>query len=102
MISNGTGLTKKFLTNSFKNIDLIDKFIQTNKHLNPIIESNERTNDSYLMVSPNGKFFQNSFGEYYYSDSILKIGVRKAFEQIKFSFDNFKSRGAEYYRKLII
>ena len=78
------------------------KFIQTHKNLNPIIESNDLTDGSYLMITPNGKFFQNSYGEYYYSDSILEIGARNAFEQIKFSFDNFEIRGAEYYRKLTI
>jgi len=79
-----------------------EKFIQTHKNLNPIIESNDVTNDSYLMISPNGKFFQNSLGEYYYSDRILEIGIRKAFEQIKFSFVNFKTRGADYYRRLMV
>ncbi len=79
-----------------------EKFIQTHKNLNPIVESNDITNDSYLMITPNGKFFQNSCGKYYYSDNILEIGVRKAFEQTKFSFENFEIRGAEYYRKLMI
>lgn len=79
-----------------------EKFIQTHKNLNPIIESNDVTYDSYLMISPNGKFFQNSLGEYYYSDRILEIGIRKAFEQIKFSFVNFKTRGADYYRRLMV
>ena len=77
-----------------------DKFIQTHKNLNPIIESNDISNESYLMITPNGKFFQNWFGEYYYSDSILEIGVMNAFEQVKFSYENFKIRDAEYYRNL--
>lgn len=79
-----------------------EKFIQTHKNLSPIIESNDLSSDSYLMITPNGKFFQNSYGEYYYSDSILEIGARNAFEQIKFSFDNFKNREPEYYRKLMV
>jgi len=79
-----------------------DKFIQTHKNLNPIIESNDISNESYLMVTPNGKFFQNWCGEYYYSDSILEIGAMKAFEQIKFSSKNFELRGAEYFRNLIV
>jgi len=79
-----------------------DKFIQTHKYLNPIIESNDISNESYLMVTPNGKFFQNWCGEYYYSDSILEIGAMNAFEQIKFSFKNFELRGAEYFRNLIV
>jgi len=79
-----------------------EAFTQTHKNLNPIIESNDITNESYLMITPNGKFFQNSYGEYYYSDSILEIGVRNAFEQIEFSFDNFKIREAEYYRNLMV
>jgi len=79
-----------------------DKFIQTHKYLNPIIESNDISNESYLMITPNGKFFQNWYGEYYYSDSILEIGAINAFEQIKFSYKNFEIRGAEYFRNLIV
>jgi len=79
-----------------------DKFIQTHKYLNPIIESNDISDESYLMITPNGKFFQNWYGEYYYSDSILEIGAINAFEQIKFSYKNFEIRGAEYFRNLIV
>jgi len=79
-----------------------DKFIQTHKYLNPIIESNDISDESYLMITPNGKFFQNWYGEYYYSDSILEIGAMNAFEQIKFSYKNFEIRGAEYFRNLIV
>ena len=79
-----------------------DKFIQTHKNLNPIIESNDISNESYLMITPNGKFFQNWYGEYYYSNGILDIGAMNAFDQIKFSFDNFVTRGADYFRKLMV
>jgi len=79
-----------------------DKFIQTHKNLNPIIESNDISNESYLMITPNGKFFQNWYGEYYYSDSILEIGAMNAFEQIKFSYENFKTRDAEFFKNLIV
>ncbi|MHA1507280.1 MAG: viperin family antiviral radical SAM protein [Promethearchaeota archaeon] len=79
-----------------------DKFIQTHKNLNPIVESNDISNESYLMITPNGKFFQNWYGEYYYSDSILEIGAMNAFEQIKFSYENFKTRDAEFFKNLIV
>lgn len=76
--------------------------IRFNASVDIDVNINDVTNDSYLMISPNGKFFQNSYGEYYYSDSILEIGIGKAFEEIKFSFVNFKTRGADYYRRLMV
>jgi len=50
-----------------------DKFIQTHKNLNPIIESNDISNESYLMVTPNGKFFQNWCGNLRNSSKLIKI-----------------------------
>ena len=57
-------------------------------------EDNNEMMDSYIMVDPLGRFFQNSnlTDGYVYSHPIVEIGVKKAFSQINFSFDKFLGR----------
>lgn len=61
-----------------------------------ISESNENMTESYLMINPEGKFYQNSNGKYTYSSSILQIGVESALSQILFKFNKFIKRGGSY------
>lgn len=58
------------------------------------VEDNEEMSESYLMVDPLGRFFQNTRGQqgYAYSRPINVIGARKAFEDWRFSVDSFASR----------
>jgi radical S-adenosyl methionine domain-containing protein 2 len=59
-----------------------------------VIEDNSDMAASYLMINPNGCFYQN--GElqdgYEISEPILQVGVAKAFEHIRFDADTFLSR----------
>lgn len=57
-------------------------------------EDNNEMMDSYIMIDPLGRFFQNSnlTDGYVYSHSIVEIGVKKALSQINFSFDKFLGR----------
>jgi radical S-adenosyl methionine domain-containing protein 2 len=59
-----------------------------------VIEDNSDMSASYLMINPNGCFYQN--GElqdgYEISEPILQVGVAKAFDQIRFDTDTFLSR----------
>ena len=49
--------------------------------------------ESYLMISPNGKLFQNgSFNEYTYSESLLMTDFLDALKQISFDIDKFQAR----------
>jgi radical S-adenosyl methionine domain-containing protein 2 len=59
-------------------------------------EDNISMTNSYLMIDPLGRFYQNKeIGHgYNYSDPILSVGIEKAFEQIHFNFSKFKSRYA--------
>lgn len=60
------------------------------------IEDNSDMTESYLMVDPFGRFFQNDFlnaGEgYSYSQEILEVGAEEAFNQINFNTGSFTSR----------
>jgi radical S-adenosyl methionine domain-containing protein 2 len=59
-----------------------------------VIEDNSDMAASYLMINPNGCFYQN--GElqdgYQISEPILQVGVAKAFDQVRFDTDTFLSR----------
>jgi radical S-adenosyl methionine domain-containing protein 2 len=58
------------------------------------IEDNADMTESYIMIDPHGRFFQNHAGKkgYQYSDSILDVGAAKAFSQVNLSAAKFCSR----------
>lgn len=62
----------------------------------PIEESSKLIRGSYLMVSPEGKFFDSDNGSHTYSDPIIKVGVSKALDQIQFNQERFLARGGLY------
>lgn len=58
------------------------------------VEDNADMTESYIMIDPHGRFFQNASGKkgYQYSDSILDVGAAKAFSQVNVSAAKFCSR----------
>lgn len=69
---------------------MFQSFISRHQHLKTkcnvdvIGEDNDDMTNSYLMVTPDGKFYQNKDNKYIYSENILDVGIEKAFDQIKF------------------
>ncbi|ROZ80029.1 hypothetical protein EF096_19100 [Pseudomonas neustonica] len=61
-----------------------------------VVEDNPDMVESYIMVDPQGRFFQNSPCDagYQCSQPILDVGVAKAFEQVSFDADRFVARYA--------
>ncbi len=59
-----------------------------------VIEDNADMQNSYLMINPEGCFYQNGKAEagYDISEPILTVGVENAFSQINFDSDIFFSR----------
>lgn len=59
-------------------------------------EDNQDMCESYLMVDPHGRFFQNSSliaGQgYAYSNSILDVGAEEAFAEMRFDHKRFSAR----------
>lgn len=57
-------------------------------------ESNNTMTESYLMIDPNGRFYQNAKGlsGYIYSERINDVGVEAALNQINFNSNRFMSR----------
>lgn len=58
------------------------------------VEDNDDMVQSYIMVDPHGRFFQNRTGRagYDYSASIAEVGARAAFEGMKWSAEKFSAR----------
>ena len=68
-------------------------FLQNHKNLSFSKENNEDMKESYIMIDPYGRFYQNTNkNDYDYSESILDISIEKAFNQIKFNFDKYLKR----------
>lgn len=76
------------------------EFVTRHADLNAITkvvpESNEFMRGSYVMVDPAGRFFDNTDGGHKYSQPILKIGARSAFEEVRMDLSKFIQRGGIY------
>lgn len=59
-------------------------------------ESNELMTGSYVMVSPDGRFFDNTNGKHNYSNPILEVGVARALREVRIEFERFRLRGGQY------
>lgn len=77
------------------NVQFMD-FVERHKALAHImcVEDNDDMVQSYIMVDPQGRFFQNRTGEtgYDYSESIIQVGARNAFDGMKWSAEKFSAR----------
>ena len=78
-----------------------DQYVQRNRvvetdGITVVAESNELMTESYVMVDPAGRFYDNAKRAYSYSEPILKLGVEKALRQISTDFQRFKERGGQY------
>jgi len=80
--------------------DDFQNFIESHQHLNSVTtivsENNCEMTGSYAMVDPAGRFFDNESHEHRYSDSILKVGVEKAFYHVRIDEQKFIDRGGIY------
>ncbi len=72
------------------------RFVERHSALASImcVEDNEDMVQSYIMVDPHGRFFQNRTGQtgYDYSESIIKVGARTAFDVMHWSVEKFSAR----------
>jgi radical S-adenosyl methionine domain-containing protein 2 len=76
------------------------KFIETHSHLSDIIstENNDDMTESYLMIDPLGRFFQNGIEQgYNYSSPLYDVSVDIALQQVNFDTTKFINR----YKRII-
>lgn len=59
-------------------------------------ENNEMMTESYVMVDPAGRFFDNSRGTYTYSKPILRFGVVNSLKEVSVDSERFFQRGGIY------
>ena len=76
------------------------EFVQRHAGLSYVmsVEDNESMTESYIMIDPVGRFFQNSHSagaQYRYSQSIVKVGARAAFSELVWCERKFASRYAK-------
>ena len=59
-----------------------------------VVEDNEAMTNSYLMINPQGRFYQNSQteGGYQYGDLILDVSVEQALSVCEINWETFSSR----------
>lgn len=77
------------------------KFVERHASLSHVmnVEDNESMTESYIMIDPVGRFFQNSHSvgaQYLYSQPILAVGARAAFAELVWSERKFASRYAKF------
>ena len=59
-------------------------------------ESNEMMTESYVMIDPAGRFFDNAQGAHTYSRPILEVGIGEALEDVSVDPERFLKRGGRY------
>jgi radical S-adenosyl methionine domain-containing protein 2 len=74
-------------------------FIDEHQVAVPVIEPEEIIRGSYAMISPDGRFFDDTTGKHCYSQPILDVGAGTAWRQVSFSDDKYKARTAVYEAK---
>lgn len=67
-----------------------------NSHIKTIFEDNNDMTATYVMIDPAGRFFDNSKGRLTYSNPILEVGIKTAFESVHTNYDKFVNRNGVY------
>ena len=70
--------------------------IVENDGISVVPENNEAMTESYVMIDPAGRFFDNVQRSYRYSEPILKVGVAEALKQVSIDPERFRRRGGKY------
>ncbi len=70
--------------------------IVENDGIGVVPESNAAMTESYVMIDPAGRFFDNAQGSYEYSDPILEVGAEAALKQVSIDTERFRQRGGHY------
>ena len=61
-----------------------------------VLESNDLTTGSYVMVDPAGRFFDNTAGKHSYSQPILEVGAKQALAELSVDPGKFLARDGMY------
>ena len=81
------------------NLADFNDFLYRHRDLNPIGESSELIKESYCMITPDGRFYQDTNYSHNYSEPILEIGVLAAFRQINYDKKKYGDRGDDFFKR---
>jgi radical S-adenosyl methionine domain-containing protein 2 len=59
---------------------------------NAIVEDNSDMHRSYLMINPDGKFYQRDGSEYVYGPELQAVGAVRALEGVEFDIESYSKR----------
>jgi radical S-adenosyl methionine domain-containing protein 2 len=72
-------------------------FVQKHKANKCLVaETDKQMVNSYVMIDPAGRFFNNETGKHIYSREILVTGVDNAFNEMNYDFSKFENRKGLY------
>ena len=71
-------------------------FVERHADLRPIAETTNDMTESYVMVDPVGRFFQNTGGRHRYSQPLFDVGVRRALAEVGWNRSKFIARKGRY------
>jgi len=94
-----SGQNDKCISNFVISEDEFKRFIFNNTPIldvKIIQESNNDMTNSYLMIDPAGRFYQNNEGKYNYGKPILNQGIKNALKEVNINFAKFINRGGKY------
>jgi radical S-adenosyl methionine domain-containing protein 2 len=99
------GQNDKHITDFKINTSQFELFKKNHEYLTKlgidiVFEDNNDMLGSYLMIDPNGRFYDNLESEYIYSSPILEIGIQQAYSQIRIDYDKFVKRNGIYDWKI--
>jgi radical S-adenosyl methionine domain-containing protein 2 len=93
------GQNNKYIKSLVPSIDKFRRYVERNSYklvgtnIRVVPETIDDIQSSYIMVDPRGKFFDDTFGYYRYSRSILDVGIDEAWKDMSYNIDKFKARG---------
>lgn len=90
----------RMLPSTTRNLEVtkeqFESFLQRHARFRPLmrVEDNDAMVQSYVMVDPHGRYFQNGQREfgYNYSAAILDVGAKEAFQSISWDAGKFAAR----------
>ena len=80
----------KDLLTTFINCEDLEKNSETQQVI--FVEDNDAMTESYLMISPDGRLFQNGSEEYTYSRPLTEVSFAEALSDIKFDSEKYEIR----------
>lgn len=95
------GQNDKFIADLTPDRDTFDTYVARHEEalagsgIRLVAEPIDMIRGSYIMVDPQGRFFDSTTGTHHYSDPILEIGMDAAFAQVSFDLDKFHARAGD-------